>query len=832
MSADMIYNMSIRLNYLMGEDRTTDENVELDSITTWLIEHAPDEISKMKPAEAIELWRCLMVLGAAKTAEKLVIAYQPRTDMDERISLPMSHRWINPDWFDSLQVRLCSRMSIDVLVEEPRMQTVGLEARVALLEECVTRYLQILQSDLRELRYIGYDVVRKEIERLLRRFPEDDRFRDLARRFSICTGDPWMTFIAMMRYSGIIPDMVDQPQLIDLFRQATRSDEYYIPNDLLKQLDGLESFPDPLFSIMVTCREILGILKPHQFKVVAERLPPRTILELLSDLNTECLKVLLLAEWATLLSQADIDRDNIYWMIAKKDMLFSLDVVRKTFNPDNCQPQQRYAIIRNLSLLVRNLPPDELGRYLEVCSPTNRLQTISVLRCRTIPYSEQRRVDSYVTETVKWAISCSHAVSCKSLAAIAIYVLDGIVDKRQFLALVTNAKRQLYDISPIREQLRDNYERDGWVTGFVTEFCLYTPSLVQGDVEKDIEWSPQEAFPYKIFEQPLLRSNITISNGGGLDRGGPSREFWEVAVGGMLKQEHLVSSQDNGWLLPARLESCKLIGYVIFKIVYIDRIPICLDLHPALLCAISWQWLLEDTLKQPHPWAVVKVMLGEEWARELAPAFWWSQPANEDEAWAPDSSRGFILEYRERYSEILPMLRCVREACSTLNCSPRLLDHLIAGERPSGSIIEILESRLSVTNRLPYDQYSDGVVPAVRCHYKDCFMAVVKRLSRDELQELYRFWFATTRPNFSSEDSREYACIQVVAASPQTGGAIVSHTCTSTLDIPLSTSFGVLGQEDVDLVRDGLVDELYQRIKEALENQRRWESTGILYQIS
>lgn len=306
---------------------------------------------------------------------------------------------------------------------------------------------------------------------------------------------------------------------------------------------------------------------------------------------------------------------------------------------------------------------------------------------------------------------------------------------------------------------------------------------------------------------------IQFINGDAVDVGGVSREFHEKLGESMIP----ITGVMDGYKIPTG--NGNLWGAVIRRIVMWDRQAIGVDLHPLVCVLICWGWLLHPI--EPYPYAVVSALLDRDVLMVLAPKTAYriiEACTNPETAMQPCVELSEEIHERYLSDPVLLSNLCamIHTANAPLNISPRRLFNMLAGGEKKIDL-DVLFGTLEVKLSIIQDNAQE-IKTAFKVAFTSKLQAMREMQSNDNndnkgLNELYRFWFGTIRPNFDNEAP----VLNIVAEMAYP--VAKSHVCVSQLNIPYTQNASNINNH-VSICID-----------RAIENQKIAIITGMLYQF-
>jgi hypothetical protein len=304
-----------------------------------------------------------------------------------------------------------------------------------------------------------------------------------------------------------------------------------------------------------------------------------------------------------------------------------------------------------------------------------------------------------------------------------------------------------------------------------------------------------------------------FGNGAGIDMGGISKEFF-FQLGRDALSSGIVSLYEGYHLPTAGAANSSLydLGGILGKAAFVDWKTLGLCIHPVVLVAAAWPWILDRTSSsQPWPFHIVLKLLGEEWYRLLSPASWWAAKEKEEVGgWNSFDMMAFRDEIHERYAEQMDAIEVVAIALA-----PRLVGtHVPLKEFQATVAGDQLCSAESLNERLQILNGSCGQIQDVEI-YKTAMIEVLRTAQLEQRRGLYRFWFGTEAPDWSSDSPP-----RISVMTREYKSCFMSHTCSNTLDVPAAP--------------EGVSADIHIRalLARTLENQRLLTEAGQLFQIS
>jgi hypothetical protein len=291
------------------------------------------------------------------------------------------------------------------------------------------------------------------------------------------------------------------------------------------------------------------------------------------------------------------------------------------------------------------------------------------------------------------------------------------------------------------------------------------------------------------------------------DGGGPSKEFYSL-LGKELTDSHFTAHPTEVGLLPRPDASAKdmyMIGRLLYRAIHIDRQQLNLDLHPAIWTLLAAPKIALGDLN----WDTAHDLVGAEWLSIVAPRAVWTR-----------RSADIVGEICRRYAPWMRLIRHLIDGWSSADPHPNTPSGLMKTVcNPEADLDGVLKRLTVVPNVSVVNRH------ALVSSYRQAFTAALRGMSVEKLQELWRFWFGTTRLREDGKDielsignDRDDELDDV----HEQEAPAKSWTCVNSIEIAHYAKH----------VRETLEERtlrITQAIKLALENQQLSNSAGILY---
>jgi hypothetical protein len=694
----------------------------------------------------------------------------------------LAYRWINPKWFDGVIFENLSKINLKYLLSSTWQRMIDKSLNILFIDHLIDRQQTILGD---------YDLVIKEIHSFNR----------------ICS------FIISL---GLVPQTF---KFIE--RILSKWPESRIVAAIHFYIDGLLT-NDNFRELIEWDLENLSSVKNIGFNINQElhRLPSWFIHQflLLNDIEVTATLLRNLTEYHHLLCR-DLGKFKscaIEYMLRSEwtnEKLINIGVSKE----DLLSYEQLYS------------HPDSiigLNEWLNICNKDNQLH-IKILKHKLIALTvsiEWDRYNKFID--IEWLglgnniikLASQHHLSSSRARLIIIckILLDrhDLISKYDFLHLILKFHQYLplYKVllyinlsinSKIYREFPSRLITNEIILQFLSELIcdLYGPRFPKEQF-LHIDWDGEN--PLTLWKSIESKQGIIrFSNGGAFDAGGVSREFHSILGKELIKCTY----EKDGYRIPTG--DMETWGGIISRIVAWDRQAIGIDLHPLVCVMLCWGWL--NNLTEPYPYAAISALLDKDILQLLAPMTMYRiQEACQDPESSLQPCVEFSIEIKERFFnnniELKKSLDVfTASAGAPLNISPRRLFRMIGG----GNIMNLnaLFAALEVTMPEQSDGQSEIFKNALEIHMRSS--------ESEYLEELYRFWFGTIRPNYDDETP-----ILSIVSEMQFSIA-KSHVCISQLNIPFINS------DDNEV----LLLHISTCISRALTNQRIASSCGMHYQF-
>lgn len=337
--------------------------------------------------------------------------------------------------------------------------------------------------------------------------------------------------------------------------------------------------------------------------------------------------------------------------------------------------------------------------------------------------------------------------------------------KRHCASAVSQSSQHIYTIRPsipdeppsyVSELLTDIYRDDNGAS------IATAPPIT-------VPWDGADPLITITNNAAVLTSRWTFHCGDAHDTGGVSREFFSM-LGHRL---HDYGSVVDGYLLP-HLDHLAIWGPILIKAVHVDARALEIDLHP-IICIVMcwWRWLvLGDS--EPYPDYVIRELIDDrDWMLVLAPEAYYA-----DHSGDASCSYSIAAEMRQRFdiAAYLPLISMYQQV-TALSISPLRFYRTLSG----GCHLNVtaLIGALIVSVDCQIDDSIGDTRDRVVQRYRDSLHRYLVSIAPDTLEQVYRFWFANLRPDFTSPDE------PIVSVTPACRFPCASsHTCVHTLVLP------------------------------------------------
>jgi hypothetical protein len=502
------------------------------------------------------------------------------------------------------------------------------------------------------------------------------------------------------------------------------------------------------------------------------------------------------------------DAELLWSLLARgsKSMLTcELIALAETFDPSNSVHHR--ALAGYGEIFVGEVPTAALYRMLDTLSGTERkllLESVDLVRysiASTISIAKMKLLEEYLDRE----LSCPDIkLPYNIFAHMLKFIGDCVIREKIVNAMLRCSAADSISIVP------DAILRTSWLA----LIAAHRGDLIQATQYRNsasISWDGSSPLSVVLRNIALAKNSTwTIAHPGAVDAGGVRREFYSSA-GDEIREHHLEPL--DGYSMPrsdAHLADMRAAGIVMARAVEIDKCMLGLEMHPAVLAAITLSQFgrMFWTGRCDLPWAATAELLSENWCRLLAPESWESQKA------APGNSNIFAAEFLAHYSDRLYSIASLvdgwHHVLGDKVYPPQQLDTLLRGDR-SCDVVGLDRILIAVDG-----VRCAGVSEEVREDYRASFLSILRKWSLEKRRKLYRFWFGSEQPN--KDNGATIVIVRMDGLARAYG-----HTCGGLLKLAWVEGYGN---------RDALAVEIEAMLDRSLENQRLAREAGQVFQLA
>jgi hypothetical protein len=377
------------------------------------------------------------------------------------------------------------------------------------------------------------------------------------------------------------------------------------------------------------------------------------------------------------------------------------------------------------------------------------------------------------------------------------------------------------------QRLQDMTFMYPWLQGFISSKRSELLASASLGSETILSWNGTLPDAWRVLTSALEKHQTKswmIGNGGAHDAGGVSKEFWNC-IGEYALKELLEAGPDGGPLLPklgVTTSTLNTLGEALAYAVFGFKTALGIELHPALLCMLSYKWCyIPSTTGKNMPGVILRSILGAGTLMMIAPRAAYLAKEHPD---LPITS--FTSELLHRYRKQLPGMLAIVDGWNKMKTALRI-QHT-STETPDKLLSAIMGDRSCDVDRLDaallvrdYIHDDKSVVARNVSIYRQALLDELRRLSLAERREFYRFWFGTEQPTWNDDKP----CAEIVRA-PDRPNVAVSHTCSNGLEIKYLAT-----DDEQPPTTERLGNYVREMLQNTLENQRRAVEVGLRFQM-